>query len=495
MGWRRPADFGDLTKMVAMTVAMLGALYYVLILLLFAIRPAMVVWLNEAIATGRLPSSDFVAKMAVPLLVGTQRCLDAFVRGATSRALQVFDHDSDVKTRATWVPAPIRINGELIVEFRRPADLPANLPYVPGLFEIRRATGARARTSISIEEPGGIGKSALAFQIARWSASESPTARLLPHRMLPVLVDTPGRSLDEALKARLAYVFDVPRLSDRLLEVLLRERRVLAIVDGVSEKPSEAMTAAIRPDAGAAQLHALVVTSRLATRLPECTVIVPQGLTLTFLDGLLGEIIARNLGAGRFTESQRETIRERLKAVMGDLATPERPTPEIPMVAVILMLRRADELVTGPQDDLAALPSTFSELVQGYVEQLLRGDDEAKWLRIARRAAVACLAKEFVPTWQPLAAYAAEGLTTADLDRLVTAGLLIVGGTRDDVQYKFALDPMAETLAAKELMIRVRDKVLGEVELRALRDNAGEHATGFREILSRASVEVRGRPF
>jgi hypothetical protein len=493
MGWHRPSDVGDLMKTIALNGVLAGVFYLALVLVLFVVAPASLVSLHEAIVAGRLPGGDFAAKFAVPTLVVSDRCLDALVRDTSPRALRVFEGEADVKARPTWVPAPLKLNGELVREFRRPTDLAANSAYVPGLFELRRTLPAGSRTSISIEGPGGVGKSALAFQVARWAASEAHTVRLFPHRALPVLVQSPGKSVDEAVASRLAYVLDLPRISGRLLEALLRKRRVLAIVDSVSEKPEEVMHIAIRPDAGALNTHALVVTSRLATALADAVVVNPQGLTLGYLDAVLDELIGRTLGAGRFADGQRETIRSRLKSIMEELTTPEHPGAEIPMLVVVLMLRRANELAIDAGSDLATLPSTLSGLVQDYVGQLLSRDGDDSQMLTARRAAVACLGTELTPTWRPAAAYAAEGLTDEQLRDLVRSGLLVQGGAPDDLRYKFAFDPVAEYLGARESIIRIRDGTMQEATLRAWLDAAGERASSFREIIARTSLEVLQR--
>jgi hypothetical protein len=73
--------------------------------------------------------------------------------------------------------------------------------------------------------------------------------------MLPVLIETPGKDLDGAIANRLDYILDVPRLSNRVLEALLRKRRVLAIVDSLSEKPDEVALLSARLPARKIRMH------------------------------------------------------------------------------------------------------------------------------------------------------------------------------------------------------------------------------------------------
>jgi hypothetical protein len=176
-----------------------------------------------------------------------------------------------------------------------------------------------------------------------------------------MISESPKRA--DAMKAKIAFMARQPAISKRLLEALLQGGRVMAIVDSVSEKPESALKVAIRPDAGAASTHALVVTGRLAASIPDALVVTPLGLTLGFLDGFLDELVGRSVGAGRFTGPQRETIRSRLISVMKDL----EPTAEMPALIVALMVHRANELATNESSDLATLPQTFSGLVEAYV--------------------------------------------------------------------------------------------------------------------------------
>ncbi len=99
------------------------------------------------------------------------------------------------------------------------------------------------RQCILIWDEGGIGKTSLACQLAQWSMSDDRTKRLCRHRMIPVLIE---QELDfkvnegkdpfrEAIRGQLqALVDSAEPLSDDFIEKLLRQRRVLVIVDRTS---------------------------------------------------------------------------------------------------------------------------------------------------------------------------------------------------------------------------------------------------------------------
>jgi hypothetical protein len=113
IGWHRPADLSELLGMIGGNAAALSGSYLTLVLLLFILRPALLVSLHEALSAGKIPGGDFVAKFA-PFLVSSGRCLDAFVEREITRTNRRFNEEPDVRIRPTWVPAPVKVNGELI---------------------------------------------------------------------------------------------------------------------------------------------------------------------------------------------------------------------------------------------------------------------------------------------------------------------------------------------------------------------------------------------
>jgi hypothetical protein len=75
---------------------------------------------------------------------------------------------------------------------------------------------------------------------------------LTPHPMLPVFVGafTNGSvvGVDATASAALELIMETPSISPALLRALLRKKRVIVVVDGVSEMTGTAISNAIRPD-------------------------------------------------------------------------------------------------------------------------------------------------------------------------------------------------------------------------------------------------------
>jgi hypothetical protein len=415
------------------------------------------------------------------------------VRRHRQRARKVFDQASEVKARPTWVPAPMLIGNELIHQYEPPASKASDGPYVAGLKEIKaRLVTNDERWTISIEGPGGVGKSALAFEIARWASDSRATYRLAQFPILPVLLEsaeigTPKtKTLDDVVAAKLRFVMNVPKVSDRLLQALLRRKRVLAVFDGFSETSTDNRQM-IHPEEGAAFTHALVLTSRISTNLPDSLVIRPQGLTLAFVDRILDGLIAANVGPGRFNDEEREELRLRVRALI-ESARDGLSDRQLPMIFIKLMIERADQLlIEGKQ--LVELPTTLAELVTEYTEQLLRNEQNLTLaVQQARIAAHVCMGKERSPAARSENFYTEKGLSKETLDKFVTAGLMVQSGNKSDPFFKFELDPIAEQLNANRIVIAIRDASADQTELDELTQQWEQIPEDFIGALRRAAV-------
>jgi hypothetical protein len=466
-----PKDYKALLDACLVNIEVAGVAYFLFVLSLYGIAPSRFAAWHEWIANGKIPFSDKVVKVLAPLFLSTPYCLNAVVRRYRERALDLFESVDEVKLRPEWIPAPMTIGDESISEYKRPADLPPRERYVTGLFELKSALGPRGRLLISIEGPGGVGKSSLAFQIARWACHSRLQYRLAPYPMLPVLVGAVdgkkelANSVDEAAASKLELIMETPSLSGALLQALLRQKRVLVVVDGASEMKEAVISTAIRPDQGAKDSRALVVTSRVPTRLPDSVVIKPQSLTLKFLDRVLDPLIEVTVGSGRFEGDQRETLRDRLKDLMKESGDGSHER-QLPMIFLRLMIQRADQLLNEGKK-LNELPRTLADLVNSYTEQLLANatDDLVALVKQAREAAKVCMGVELTPVARSQAKYIQAGLPPEALETFVTSGLMAKFGEASDPFYKFALDPVAEQLSVNRLVFALRDGTADKSEI------------------------------
>jgi photosystem II stability/assembly factor-like uncharacterized protein len=453
MGWKIPTNVGDFLKStLPENISLFTGLYYFLVVLAFVVRPDYLVRWHAWIWSSDLPFKDKALRVLSPFGL-SDRCLDVTAQNLRARALELFSAYPDVNVRRKWVPAPLKIQDDVILNASAVDHAAPAGTYIAGLTEIRGYLKGD-RWTISIEGPGGVGKSALAFQLGRWALDSRSDYRLAPHPMLAILVTLPTKNVDADALAVLEQSLGLA--SPELCKKLLMRRRVLVVADGISEAADQDL-GALQPGKGASAVHAMVVTSRRPTELLESLLIRPLAVNLTFLDRILDDLVASTIGAGVLSPEERELLRDRIKTMMSSIG-PEQAI-SVPMIFLNIMVDRAKQLLVQERK-LDELPKTLDGLVNEYVSNLARSQaDVSKAVREVRRAAIVCIGPELRPRYRALANYTVEDISEHRLEQLVTDGLMLRSGEPGDPFYKFALDPIAEYLAASECAIRFRDKI------------------------------------
>lgn len=152
-------------------------------------------------------------------------------------------------------------------------------------------------------EPG-VGKSNIAYQIAKWAVAENSALRLCSHLMLPVIIEEDWGNIAPFIKILQkhlqALTNEVKPISEELLKQLLLQQRLLVIVDGLSEMSATAR-AEIQPDSSSFPVKLLVVTSRLEEKLGNVVkntiqpLRIEGSLTSSFLEDYISERKMRSL--------------------------------------------------------------------------------------------------------------------------------------------------------------------------------------------------------
>ena len=379
------------------------------------------------------------------------RVLDAWVDRQLTIAHDAFANKSTVNDRRVYIPIPVVLQGNTIAEISS-QDI--------------QATFLDGRQCILIWGEGGIGKTSLACQLAQWSMSDDRTKRLCRHRMIPVLIE---QELDfkvnegkdpfrEAIRGQLqALVDSAEPLSDDFIEKLLRQRRVLVIVDRMSEL-SDATRREIRPGHPDFPANALVVTSRVEEKLDNVpkTLMRPmriEGNRLSsFLEAYLTQCNKRDL----FTDSEYFDACSQLSKMVGQRN-----------VTVLLAKLYAEQLIahkSGITD--SHLPDNIPDLMLSYLNELNRDHnpnepDNPTVHQDAKVTAWECLKYNFRPapvkrdtllTELELACGIDSATAKIRLRHLQTRLRILqtVGPAQD--QISFSLDPLAECLAALYLV-------------------------------------------
>jgi HEAT repeat protein len=438
-----------------------GASYLILLPslwgILLQIRPIWLLQLNNALQ----PYSDFslpIIGIKVPLRSVLfvnwfhyhPKVLDAWVATYRASAQEQFSNRETVQARSCYIPVPVVLDGVQIAQLTP---------------DILQTTFNKQRSCLVIWGEGGVGKTSLACKLATWALADDREQRLCSHPMLPILLEEDLRPLEgqsallEAIRGQLQALIDQPEpLCPALLVRLLRQRRILVIVDRFSEL-NATTRASIQPESPDFPINALVITSRLEEKLGRVnrTLLKPLRIESNRLSSFMDAYLVQKGQRDRFTDPEFFAACQRLSLMVGPR-----------MITVLLAKLYAEQLIASlrsgqPDSTATALPETIPSLMLGYLNELNRDITENRYddraiHQDAKLLAWLCLQTTFQPnTVKRSEALASLGNLNADdaetrLDYLEHRLQLIqtVGAAKD--QLRFCLDPLAEYLAGLHLV-------------------------------------------
>jgi formylglycine-generating enzyme required for sulfatase activity/cation transport regulator ChaB len=432
-----------------LTVAALAGAYGAVLL----VKPRLLLWLPGKL---KIPNTPIDMPLGVLLwLKYHPRVLDAWVADHLSAAQDSFLKKDTVKDRAIHIPLQIQLDGEL-VEHLTPALL------WPGF--------SRSPATLLLVGEGGVGKTSFACQIARWGLglTEAGQAKAQPicnHKLLPVLIEQElgGTPLLTALRDQLPRNPDGTFIADELRDALLRQRRVLVILDHVSEMGDDTYNQ-MKQALEATPINALIITSRLKEKNLGRTsyqLLQPQKIEGAKLSRFIEPYLAAQ-GKRDLFEDDDEFLRtcRRLSNMMA--ATLQDAT------ALLVKLYIDQVIVVGEQKTFL-LPDNIPDLMLEYLCRLNRAESIDAAIRRdndlvqqdAKRVAWQCLKDAYRPTdasYREVLAVLANDASAADAVAKAKSclaylrkplGLIQISPSETTV--KIVLDPVAEYLAALHL--------------------------------------------
>ncbi|MFN7338482.1 MAG: HEAT repeat domain-containing protein [bacterium] len=380
------------------------------------------------------------------------RVLDAWVGVHIKSVQEAFQQKDTVEKRLVHVPSPVILNDRTTIAQLTPKHL---------------QTTFATRKHLLIWGEGGSGKTSLACQIAQWAMSEDENERILKHRMLPVLIeddldpDHDKCPFTDAILGQLNDELgqDTEPISAKLLEQLLRKQRILVIVDHLSEMSAETREL-IRPEMPDCPANALLITSRTREVLGHVVKTTIQPLRIegnhlsSFMDAYLRERGKREL----FPDPEFFDACRHLSQIVdrGNITL---------LLAKLYAEQMIASKVESAQTLTASLPDNVPDLMLHYVNELNRDVHKDKLEdRIVQKTAKIVAWECLKSTHQPNTA-AIEDILLALADNTAEIRLKyleqrlhliqIVGPAQD--RLRFALDPIAEYLAALHLLDLYRD--------------------------------------
>jgi HEAT repeat protein/GTPase SAR1 family protein len=416
------------------------------------LRPLWLLWLPAEL---KIPKIGIIPEFKVPLPVlrvikYRPRVLDAWVEKHIDTFRKKFLENETVIERKDYVPIPVRLDNREIRELT-----------VDSLSETFKQ---EKRVRLLIWGEGGSGKTTLACQMAKWAMEkDDKSKRLTEHLMLPILIEQEldsksGEGMKPLLEGIAGQIEDLidseQPISDELLEQLLRQRRILVIVDHLSEMSKETREK-IPPHLRDFPANALVVTSRLEEKFQGIdtkikTLRFDGEELVSFIKNYLEKLDKWTL----FENDQEDFLQEcsRLVRIVGDKKT----------ITVLLGKLYAERMINAKEYPLVSERSldNIPDLIVDHVEKLNReverstGENYHTLKEDAKVIAWKCLEQNHKPSHvERVAVVDALGEKKADtsLEYFEKKLNLINSGNKGDT-LRFALDPLAEYLAGLYLV-------------------------------------------
>ena len=423
-------------------------IYLFLLFGTFAIRPLWLLKIYEILKPigFKIPFLDTDISLGFLIFIKYHpRVLNAWVAAHIQATRSEFQKRETVRDRQVLVPVPVSLDNKTIATLKG-KDL--------------QPTFAQKRGCLLIWEEGGAGKTSLACLIAKWAMSDNPEERICHHRMLPVLIESElnmkvaesKQPFLEAIRGQLQDLTDTAEpISEELLEQLLKQRRILVIVDHFSEMSEQTQTA-IRPEMPDFPVNALLVTSRLEEPLGRVTksAIKPLRIAGNRLSSFMESYLSQRQKRDLFSDTEFFNACIQLSTIAGDRN-----------ITILLAKLYADQLIAKKEGTTDGnLPENIAELMLHYLNQLnhsVPGDkfSDSAVHKDAKIIAWECLKQTYRPApanrqnvIDALGEKNAESRLKYLEDKL---RIIQTKGVAHD-QIHFGLDPVAEYLAALHLL-------------------------------------------
>lgn len=454
---------------------------FLIIASLFWIEPLWLFSANEvllAVTDISLPKPFNAIRLPVRhiLLMGFfhyhPRVLDAWVNNHISKARDRFTQIPTVSDRESYVPVSIVLDKNALLTARSMDLRPV---FVGNL------------SHLVILGQGGCGKTSLACQLGRWSMDKEPSQRLCPsHLMLPILIeqdlDVHKADTQDLLVAKVqnqlrALIDAIHPPSVALVRQLLAQRRLLVIIDSLSEMDSGSSARVINAVAEI-PMNATIITSRVDEHLADLPfkhVTFPQNIKgsslFTFIESYLELKKKRELfdyselyaacskfsliGKRNITALLAKLYTDQLIAAKEDVQDgtlnsklPET-IPDLMLCSIKILNRRAPPDAPLTRTVIVASKALAWECVKKTLRPMPSSYQRA--LRALRRKEVVHEMRDVgVPS-------CSDEITRASLIAYLDRNLNLIRSSDDGLdQIRFVLDPLSEYLASLCLIGKYR---------------------------------------
>ncbi|MBS1812611.1 MAG: HEAT repeat domain-containing protein [Acidobacteria bacterium] len=433
----------------------LGVLWFAITGILWIVYPLGLLWLNTFFR--RYEPEWLLEKIGikgspVKLLAWfayTPRVLDSWVKKHLPKVNETYQKKSTVDLHKVQIEVYVKLN--------------TNSPGIISVNHLRPIFKEK-RIRLLIRGDSGSGKTSFACLLGKWAMSGNRTEQLCEaHKMLPVLIEQSigdgQNALVDLIRGELRELIgEAEPLPRELVEELLRKKRLLVIVDGISEL-SETTQKLFQPEHPEFPIAALIITSRdektLQTAIKNTihTQLLKTDKLVKFFVDYFSHLQKSDLFEDRDLYKACEKL-DLMRAV-GDRE-----------ITVLIAKMYADLMIAAKENTPHRdLPKNIPDLMLSYVNEINRKSsgtflEDFVVQRIAKIVAWHCLKRYFYPATAKKSELHAA-LSPEDVSRLTDLEdrlrlIQTVGIGRDEV--RLILDPLAEYLAGMYLVEEYKNK-------------------------------------
>jgi hypothetical protein len=453
-----PVSFYDRHPGFVVSIACAGAILLILVTLLI-VQP---LWLyqlykktaylrNLATVTGNAGKIfEVVDKLTImPLFVLQPRVANAWVKKHGKFLINYFTKQPTVIEHHKYISLPIKIQSHNSLEIEKPS--PANLhEYLK-----------RNRTCIEIVGPGGVGKTTLGVQIGLWAMHEKNATYFSNPTWLPIIIEQETEDIYNTVKTIIVSLTN-EKIDDQFLTYLLKKQKLLVIIDALSER-SIKMQQHIQDIYAQMPINALIITSRTPVniRIGENTHFYPQPMDFVKVAEYVKAVLINRNEEVFKSDINRSRLSDKIISIfrVGD--------KEIQILPILTTLMMKDAILLSAQpegNDINYIINKMSSSIPDvFINYLLSvnpktGENiftEEEILNYSEIIALASLGDDYIPGDILLNSSLKQLLHTEPhlkkniIDRLIKNGILLpYRRYGSDTYLRFALDPLAEYLAA-----------------------------------------------
>lgn len=408
----------------------------------------------------------------LPWLISRPRVLDAWLTQNLDAFSTVFDQEEAV-ARLHYYPLPLRRGTtQETVQTPSPEDFAADFSARHMLLQILGA--------------GGSGKTSLAAQLGRWALDR----RLMEHLAVPIWLDSDIADVRKWLTQRVKEIARDDELPVSFIQALFKTKRLLFIVDRLSERTAASREAFKHlPD----WLAVVIFTARYKIELKSSDLkyIETLGLDSRTVMGFIETLIQHSDESQKLMSlnSKASLVNEFAKVITVSNKE-ERITPLL--VSLFVQIKLA-QIAASPSEEPQFIPTNIPEIYFEYLNRVNPSDQavpnylpKEKLLRVAGLLACLELGDDFRPKridrHEVEKALAKENLLADGmnpLQRLIDNQVLEQRREGSDYLIAFTLDPVAEYLAAFAHGKRCSKSADAWQKLIADVDAQGKQANGF----------------